>query len=389
MQNLIVSLGVVRIPSVFLSKLVTLGLVLAVFSAHADKIGPACEMQMSHGPEAIFASSLADLKEQLGHLRGSSKDFLDHYKKARNAAFQLEMMAKFMRNQQGNMTRFAKIRSITKELEDKLGRFNETDELLSKFEKADITLPNGESAKEHYEAKLDKEISAVRQWLTSSGWFRVTGRTREIETLIEDMKWLEQKEFREFAIQAITEELREFQDEVDSGEYDPANKKGYTMEEVEVKVHKLRRAIRMYSQIMAYTGGLFKLTESKRGLRRKSLAAVQHFSPILKNRIAATEYAKLPDPYDENPILVPRALFVVITSHVEVLGNAKDWAQNIERLLHEGFQGRADLDHLDISLVNRDGIPVPFNALAASILKEIKETQFFANLARAIRDLNE
>lgn len=380
----------VGVLSILGSKLVTLGLVLAVFSAHAAKSGPSCESQSEHGPESIFYSSLEQLKGELNGLRGGQEDFLAHYKKARNYAFQLEMMAKFLMQQQGNKVRFAQIRAVTKDLEDRLGRFNETDELLAKFKEKDITFPNGESAKKHYEAKLETEIIELKQWLKDNGWLRMSGKVSDIEDLLSQMKWVDQKTFREYAIVSMNGYLRELQSDVDAGKFDPADKKtGYTMEEVEDKVHKLRRAIRMVSQVMAYSGGLFVLTDKVRGLGRKAFAAVDFYSPILKNRIATTDFAKLPEAYDKNPILVPRTLFAVNTSHVEVFGTAKDWAQNLDRLLHAGMQGRIDLDHLDINLVNREGTPMPFNALVASILKEIKETQLYANMARAIRDLNE
>jgi hypothetical protein len=91
----------------------------------------------------VLTSAVDNLKRKLVIMSGGEKPFLTHYRTARLHAFQLEFLAKFLRkSKMENLEVFERLHILSKDLEDRLGAFNETDEMIDFCQKYDLHLPS-------------------------------------------------------------------------------------------------------------------------------------------------------------------------------------------------------------------------------------------------------
>ncbi len=330
----------------------------------------------------ILATALKDLKKELAAMEGSQKAFLARYRKARLHAFQLEFLAKFLRKSlPANQEIFERLHLITKDLEDRLGAFNETDEMLAYVVKNEINLSEHLTAAAHFEEQRDEAYAALQAWMKLAGWRGELTATARIAELLRGLEDLDNAGLRQFAAKKMAKFLRELQENVDAGEFNPKRKSGYVIKEVEPKVHELRREIRKIPMFAGYLEGLFTLTDGYKPPSKDATGTLKYYSPLLKSELAKSDFAKLPKPRVKEPLAIARPFFLGVTKFVSELGFAKDWAQNLEQLHETGVGGEINFDQLDVSLKDVFGRPEPFNSIAARSIIEIKKTQIFRHMS--------
>lgn len=332
-------------------------------------------MRKSLAAEAL-SSALKNLGSELRTMQRNEKSFLGAYRRARLSAFQLEFLAKFLRkSKSANREIFEILHGCTKELEDRLGGFNETDELLAYCEKLELMLRDGIPAAEVLRENRHKEWKTLSTWLKTSGWY--AEKMVEMGSLLERLEDYEPRELRQAALAKMAKVAGELQSAVENGEYSPRKKSGYELSEVESKVHELRREIRKIPMYASYLSGLFTLTS-------ENVPATRPFRALAKTEIAKSDYARLPKAKAKHPLKLSRFHYLAINRYVLELGAAKDWAQNLARLRDLGLKGDISFDQLDLSLKDAFGQPVPFNPLVRRITEEIRSTRLFGAMAEAL-----
>ncbi len=335
----------------------------------------------------VLISALDSLKRNLVVMGRGEKQFLTHYRTARLHAFQLEFLAKFLRKSNlENLEVFERLLMLAKDLEDRLGAFNETDEMIAFCQRYDVHLPSMKSAVAHFESLRKVQYRSLLKWMKSSGW---QGREpQQIHTageLIAQLKDLSDDELRVAAAKKMVKVLLELQENVDQGSFSPARNSGYTLKEVEGKVHELRREIRKVPMYAGYVEGLFALTDKPIRGSKKGERALIFFSGLTDSPLAKSPFAKLPKPSVQKPLLIPRPFFLAATKYVSDLGFAKDWAQNIERLHKAGLPGETSFNQLDPSLKDAFGRPEPFNTMVLRTIVEIQKTKIFLHMADSLQ----
>lgn len=330
----------------------------------------------------ILSAALKGLKRELTAMDRSEKAFLERYRTARLHAFELEFLAKFLRKSRpANLEIFERLNLAAKDLEDRLGEFNEIDEMISFCEKHVINFGLGRPAAEVYKDLRAKNYSGLKKWIKAAGWSGTFSAVDQIEKLLAGLEDLDDSELRAAAIKKMTKVLIELQENTDAGAYNPKKSSGYTMKEVEPKVHELRREIRKIPMYAGYLNGVFSLSEEPAASSKGAERALKYFAPLTKTPIARSPFAKLPKAKISRPLSIPRPFYLAVTKYVSELGFAKDWAQNLERLREAGLPGKISFDQLDTSLKDVFGTPESFNALTARIIAEIQETQIFRHMA--------
>ncbi len=310
--------------------------------------------------------ALKNLRSELARMKGGQRPFLARYRKARLHAFELEFLAKFLRKSSpANQEIFERIQTAAKDIEDRLGEFNELDELIAFAQKNDLALSSD------LEKKRQAEYETLTKWIAN--WREET--PAKLAALIAKLEPLGPGNLRAVAIKKMAKVCREIQNNVDSGAYDPRKKSGYSIAEVEPKIHELRREIRKIPMYANYLRGSFALTDK--------FSSTKHFKHLRKSKVAKSPFAKLPKA-SAHAILIPRDYFLAITKFVSELGWAKDWAQNLQRLRETGIEGELSFDQIDVSLKDCFGHPVPFNRLTLKIIKEIRDSKLFTRLADSI-----
>lgn len=335
---------------------------------------------MSLQTEAL-TSAAKNLQKELAAMARGPKPFLARYRQARLHAFELEFLAKFLRKSQAaNQEIFERLLVITKEIEDRFGAFNEIDEMVSYSEERKIHLPDGTSAAAYFTRKRAVLLRELTGWMKANGWSGKSPKALDkISGLLAKLEDLDDESLRAAAIKKMTKVLNEIQDNVDKGAYAPRKGSGYIFSEVESKVHELRREIRKIPMYAGYLKGVFII--GARPQTKKSAKTVRCFTPLTKTALTKSEFAHLPKAKLKKPLEIAFPYFLAITRYVSELGFAKDWAQNIERLMEAGIPGSLSFDQLDPSLKDIFGRPLPFNLMAGKILDEIHETQIFRRMA--------
>jgi len=335
--------------------------------------------------EAVLTSALQNLTSELLSMKKGEKAFLTHYKTARLHAFQLEFLSKFLRKSDtANLETFERIMVLTKDIEDRLGGFNEIDEMVSYSKAHGVRLAGGASAEGHFLALRKDAYEELWTWMSINGWIGRPVELAEIQRLkglIDRLEPLSDENLRHFAAKKLAKALRELQDNADRKSFAPKKKTGYQISEVEPKVHEARREIRKIPMYTGYLSGVFSLTDHARLKSKKARQALEHFTPLIQTPLSKSGFAQLPLPKIKDPLLLPRPFFLAITKYVSELGFAKDWAQNLERLRHAGLKGEINLNQLDLTLKDVFEQPKPFNLMVGAILEEICESQIFAALA--------
>ena len=320
-----------------------------------------------------LAMAVKNLQVELRRMERSESSFLEAYRRARLNAFQLEFLAKFLRKSKtSNREIFEVLHATTKEIEDRLGAFNETDELITLCEKQDIHLGPKKTAADHYIHRRHKEWKILNSWLKASGWYKQ--KSHEIQELLNGLEDYQPKELRDSALKKMIKVTTELQAAVDSGDYSPKRQSGYQVPEVERKVHELRREIRKIPMYASYLPGLFTLTSEK-------VPGSIFYQPLAKTALAKSDYAKLPAVTVNRPLKISLYHYLAINRYVQELGVAKDWAQNLERLRKDGLSGEVSYDQLDLSLRDAFGCPVPFNELVSRIIGEIRSNRIFESMS--------
>lgn len=331
---------------------------------------------------AVLATALKNLKKELTAMAGSEKAFIGRYQTARLYAFQLEFLAKFLRKSQSvNLEIFERLHLTTKDLEDRLGAFNEIDEMIGYCEKRGIHLSERQPAAEYFKNQRDQSLSKLKLWMKSAGWTGDQKAAGEIAKMLERLEDLDDQDLREAAAKKMVKVLRELQKNTGEGAFNPKKGSGYVLKEVEPKVHELRREIRKIAMYAGYLTGAFALTDKYVPDSKSASNTLKFFSPLIKTALAKSKFANLPKPAIEKPLLIPRPYFLAISKYVSELGYAKDWAQNSERLRLAGLEGKISFDQLDPALKNVFGRPEPFNSMVARTIVEIHKTQIFRHMA--------
>lgn len=336
--------------------------------------------------KTLFESSMNGLARELNKMRKGEDAFLKHYRAARQHAFRIEYLAKFLRKYRGNKKQFDWIAAEAKEFEDRLGRFDELDAMITFCREKDIRCENGKPAADEFMKIRDDRLEDLRRWMMKHGWCGEKWRS-DLESALNSVDWKNTKALRHYTIERMAKILREVQDEIDGGDFLPKHRKsGYTMREVESKVHEARRHVRKLSMLMSYTDGMFVTGQGPKRATGQTGKALDFYAPLLKTKVAKSPFAELPRASIPDPVEVPRAFLAAITKYVDELGVAKDWAQNLNRLHIAGIGGRVMFDHLDPSLRTVFGMPVPFNKLVTGLLGEMKKTKIFAVMAKLIEE---
>ena len=329
-------------------------------------------MRKSLAAEAL-ASAVKNLDGELRRMRKNERSFLEAYRRARLNAFQLEFLAKFLRKSKpANREIFETLHGLTKELEDRLGAFNETDELISLCEKLGLRLNGRDTAAAYFTDRRHKGWRSLNDWLKNTGWYG--SKTAEVRQLLGRLEDYGTEELREAAVGKMIKVTREIQAAVEDGEYSPKKKSGYVMSEVESKVHELRREIRKIPMYASYLPGLFTLDSKK--------VPGTFYGWLAKTELVKSEYARLPRARVKRPIEISLFHYLAINRYVLELGAAKDWAQNLERLREAGLSGEVSFDQLDLSLRDAFGQTVPFNELVGRITGEIRKARLFTDMAK-------
>ncbi len=330
----------------------------------------------------ILSGALRGLRKELLAMGRSEKAFLERYRIARLHAFELEFLAKFLRKSRpANLEIFERINLAAKDLEDRLGDFNEIDEMIAYCESREVNFGAGRPAAAVFEELRAKNYTGLKKWMKASGWSGELGAAKKIEKLLTGLEDLTDAELRAAAIKKMSKVLTELQENTDAGAYNPKKATGYTMKEVEPKVHELRREIRKLPMYAGYLKGVFSLSEKPAAPSKGAVRSLKYFAPLEKTPVAQSPFAKLPKPEISRPLSIPRPFYLAVTKYVSELGYAKDWAQNLERLREAGLSGKISFDQLDTSLKDVFGKPESFNALTARIIMEIQETQIFRHMA--------
>lgn len=330
----------------------------------------------------ILASALKNLKKELAAAESGEKAFLSHYRTLRLHAFQLEFLAKFLRKAHpANLENFERLYLLAKDLEDRLGDFNEIDEMIVYSESHTIRLSEKETAADHFKQQRGKCYTELKTWMKAAGWTGKAAAAGKAAQLLEQLEKVSDEDLRDTAIKKMKKVLDELQDNIDQGAFDPRKKYGFTMNEVEPKVHELRREIRKIPMYAGYLSGVFALTDDYKPLTKAAGRALKNFLPLTKTPLAKSPFAKLPRPVLKKPLLIPRPFFLAVTRYISELGFAKDWAQNIERLREAGLRGEVSFDQLDPSLKDVFGCPEPFNLMVSRLIGEMNKTQIFRHMA--------
>ena len=336
--------------------------------------------------EDVLTTALDNLKQNLIVMGRGEKQFFAHYRTARLHAFQLEFLAKFLRKADlENLEAFERLHVLAKDLEDRLGAFNEIDEMIVLCRKYDVHLPSMKPAVAHFESLRKVQYRSLTKWMKSAGWQgRDLQQVRAAGELIAQLEDLSEDEVRLAAAKKMVKVLKELQSNVDQGVFSPAKKSGYTLKEVESKVHELRREIRKVPMYASYADGLFALTNEPDRFSKKADQAQIFFSRLVKSPLVNSPFAKLPKPRVRKPLLISRAFFLAITKYVSELGFAKDWAQNIERLHEVGLSGEISFNQLDPALKDIFGRPEPLNTMVLRTIDEIRRTKIFSHMAQSL-----
>lgn len=334
----------------------------------------------------VLTSALDNLKRKIVVMGRGEKQFIAHYRTARLHAFQLEFLAKFLRKSHlENLEIFERLLILAKDFEDRLGAFNETDEMIAFCQKYDIYLPSRKSATAHFKSLRKAQYRSLIKWLKNSGWLGQEPQQIKVAgELIDQLEDLNNDDLRVAAAKKMVKVLRELQENVDQGAFSPAKKSGYQLKEVEGKVHELRREIRKVPMYAGYLEGVFALTDKPIRGSKKSDRALKLFAALKDSPLAKSPFAKLPKPTVQKPLLIPRSFYLAITKYVSDLGLAKDWAQNIERLIDAGLHGETSFDQLDPALKDVFGRPEPFNTMTLRTISEIQKTKIFLHMAEGL-----
>ena len=327
--------------------------------------------------EQLLTSRIKALREQLEAMSTGEKPFLAAYQSARLHAFEIEFLAKFWRKASaGNREHFENLNALAKNIEDRLGEFNEIDEMIGFTKGKDMVLPSGEAATDHFLKERKDAYHDLSAWMKRNGWLgpKELSALAEMQTWVAQMEWLNDVELRAYAGKKMAKTLRELQELADEGAFDARKKSGYQLAEVEPRVHEARREIRKIAMYANYSKGLFALTHKPTPPLKRSW---EYFAELARSPVAKSKYSQLPPKSIRDPLLLPFPFFVAVTKYVSELGAAKDWAQNLERLRHAGLPGEICLDQLDPALKDVFGCPTPFNALVTRNLNEIRATQLF------------
>jgi hypothetical protein len=219
--------------------------------------------------------------------------------------------------------------------------------------------------------------------MKSSGWQgRDLGKIRSASKLVAQLEDLDDSELRVAVAQKMVKVLKELQENVDRGLFSPQKNSGYTLKEVEGKVHELRREIRKVPMYAGYLEGVFGLSDKITHGAKQAERALALYAGLTDSPLAKSPFALLPKASITKPLLIPRPLFLAVTKYVSDLGLAKDWAQNIERLVETGLPGEISFDQLDPALKDVFGRPEPFNKMVLRTISEIQNSKIFFHMAR-------
>jgi hypothetical protein len=286
-----------------------------------------------------FELAMNDLERNLLLMQtGTLYDFANRYSAARSAAFKVEELARFYYELPGkhNEDRFREIHDLAKQLEDKLGEFNEYDELY----KSPVY---GVEQKESLRKAMVENMNSMQNWLrTSEPHWQVAHKSEmnpkdfavaRMRELLGQVKLPSTKENREYAAKRMVDVILKVDKHLNDGDYSPGKKGVYKKDELESKAHQLRRDIRRITMVMAYST-MFELRDDLDGGSDEANALQKVLLPLEGSDVASSPFAKLPKATIRRPIAVPRALFLAITQVVAEFGAAKDGAVNTN-LLHE------------------------------------------------------
>jgi len=343
----------------------------------------------------VFYAAAGMLVESIKKAEATDGQFMQRYTTIRTNLFRLQMLAKLFRKagDDQNEARFERVRLLTKEFEDRLGRFNELDELVKlikrrKMDGTDPKIPRQGlvSVKEEWELKRASALKDLRRWMVTAGWSTQVaapqGGLVELYALLKETPWLTDAELIRYVGRRLPKMLRKLQDEVTAGVYSPESDLGYSELEVEDKVHELRREIREIGMVMQFSGGLFSFAKAGRAIAKEAQPLLEKYEFVLDLPVAKTPFARLPAATIQPAHLVPRELFVLLTEFTLEIGVAKDWAQNQWRLHEAGLVSEGpDLNQSVDQIKDLAGQSNSFNSLMQVLLQRIQEDRPFAAMA--------
>lgn len=345
----------------------------------------------------IFNNAYKQLIEALIKSEGTNSEFMRYYTSVRTAAFRVQVLAKLFKKSgtSANEMRLEQLRLMSKELEDRLGRFNELDELVkivkrraaAQSEKGPKT--GGFSVKEEWELKRASALGDLRQWMRLKGWASQASEGGLVETgrILASIEIMSDQDTMRYLQAKVPKMLRKLQEELAEGEYSPADPRaGYSVHEIEEKVHELRRELRELAMAMQFTGGVFSFTIPPGTLPSAStVALIEKYKFVLGKAVAKTPFAKLPPVTVPDPLFVSRELFVLLVELTNEIGGAKDWAQDNQRLFEAGLEAAAPKYTQRVTQIKGlDGRPTSLNALMRNLIRLLNEERPLEALASLI-----
>jgi hypothetical protein len=305
----------------------------------------------------IFEKAAVDLEKALERSTDNEGVFLKAYKSVRSKAMDLEELARFYTDlpDAKSAKRMQEIKVITKDLEDRLGELGELDELYALNGAAELKLKRSQAVREAM-AWIEEHDSLIA----------------DLHRAIMECELPEGEANRAYVRERMLRKLTKLNRAIDKGDYYPSKGAVYTALEMEDRAHQFRRDLRRISIFMSVTGQ-FELREGLKSGVPKADALIAKHAKLKDHPIAKTPYAKLSPPKTENPILVPRELFLYLTLMIENIGVVKDDAI-YQHMLHEmGIAKRpADLEKLSaevIPLIEEISADSVLNAMALTIEK--------------------